>query len=340
MKVWSTIRDWVPQWGEVGQKIADAIKKNPTIQSTWDKNINHLNMGPESLQNFREDLWVNEGGSVRPVSSPFMLTNSLDLDEEVKKVRSCDLRSERALMAAQLEAAFINLPSEDEEDSRFPPSPLTNVSDAVTTPPLSPCTPFLSPDSIDSPCYLPTSPFLSTLPFSLSGHRTISPYEIFSPLPQVEDLVSDTLMEEPQAPPTPVVPTKSLPELPNARSDTTPLSSPSPPPSRPQSPPIAGPSRSAPKRSRWTEDESGDESDDFTPQTRKAARPGKRLKVGSLKRVNTKSKAQGTMCDLCGRHLGRATDLPRHKASCKSNPERATRKKTCEICGKLLPGTL
>jgi len=45
-----------------------------------------LNMGSQSLQNFREDLWVDDNGTVRPISSPFMLTNSLD--EEVKRVRS------------------------------------------------------------------------------------------------------------------------------------------------------------------------------------------------------------------------------------------------------------
>lgn len=84
MKVWSTARDWVPQWAEVGQWIADAIEKNPTIQASWDRNVNHLNMGHESLKNFREDMWVNDNGSVRPVSSPFMLASSLD--EEVKRV--------------------------------------------------------------------------------------------------------------------------------------------------------------------------------------------------------------------------------------------------------------
>lgn len=239
----------------------------------------------------------------------------------------------------QLEAAYINLPrDEDEEESRFPPSPFTSVSDAVTTPPLSPCTPFLSPDSIGSPYRLPASPeLLLTLPLSLSGHQTISPDEVFSPLPQVDDLFSDTVMEELQAPPTPVVPTKSLPELPSPCSDATP-SSPNPPPSRPQSPPVAGPSRSASKRPRWSKDESDDESDEFTPQTRKATRSGKRLKVASLKRVSAKLGGKGTTCDLCGKHLGRVTDLPRHKGSCKENPERETRKTPCEICGKLLPG--
>lgn len=85
MKVWSTVRDWAPQWGEVGQRIADAIEKNPTIQTSWDKSINHLNTGYESLKNFREDMWVNDNGSVRPVSSPFMLTGSID-EEEVMRV--------------------------------------------------------------------------------------------------------------------------------------------------------------------------------------------------------------------------------------------------------------
>ena len=92
MKLWSTVRDWVPQWNEVGQRIADAIEKNPAIQSSWQEDINHLTMGPGSLQNFREDLWVSENGAVRPVSSPFMLINSLD--EEVKRVCSYGLRSE------------------------------------------------------------------------------------------------------------------------------------------------------------------------------------------------------------------------------------------------------
>lgn len=92
MKVWSTVRDWVPQWSEVGQRIADAIENNPTIQSSWDGDINHLNMGHETLRNFREDMWVDDNGSVRPVSSPFMLACSLD--EEVKKVWSYNLRSE------------------------------------------------------------------------------------------------------------------------------------------------------------------------------------------------------------------------------------------------------
>jgi len=55
-----------------------------------------LNMGPQSLQNLREDLWVNEDGTVRPISSPFMLTNTLE--EEVKRVRSYSLRFGQALM--------------------------------------------------------------------------------------------------------------------------------------------------------------------------------------------------------------------------------------------------
>ena len=96
MMVWSTARDLVSQWSEVGQRIVDAIEKHPTIQSSWDQNINHLDMGQERLQNFREDfLLVDEDGSVRPVPSPFVLTNSLD--EEVKKVYSFRLCSEQAL---------------------------------------------------------------------------------------------------------------------------------------------------------------------------------------------------------------------------------------------------
>jgi hypothetical protein len=86
MKVWSTVRNWVPQWGEVGQRIVDAIEKHPTIQTSWDKDINQLNMGHESLKNFREDMWVNDNGSIRPVQSPFMLANTLE--EEVKRVWS------------------------------------------------------------------------------------------------------------------------------------------------------------------------------------------------------------------------------------------------------------
>lgn len=301
-----------------------------------------LDLGSKNLQNF-QDSWADENGTIRPVSSPLVLTNSLD--EEVRKVCSSYSRSGRAFMMVQLEAAYINLPcDEDEEQSQLPPSPLTNVSDAVTTPPLSPCTPFFSPGSVGSPSHLPTSPespFLFALPLSLSGNRTISPYEIFSPLPQLEldDLASDTAMEELPAPSAPVVPTQSLPELSDACSDATLPSSPNPPLSLPQSPPTPGPSRSAPKRLRWSEDESDDESDEFTPQTHKATRPGKRLKIGSLKRAGVKFDGKGTKCDLCGKYLGRTTDLPRHKASCKENPERVTRKTPCEFCGKLLPGT-
>ena len=96
MKVWSTVRDWVPQWGEVGQRIADAIQKNPAIQSSWAEDINHLNVGYESLENFRGDLWVDVDGSVQQVSSPFMLANSLD--EEVKRVCVCSLHPDQTLM--------------------------------------------------------------------------------------------------------------------------------------------------------------------------------------------------------------------------------------------------
>ena len=100
MKVWSTVRDWVPQWGEVGKRIADEIEKNPTIQASWDRSINHLNTGYESLKNFREDTWVDDNGSVRPVSSPFMLATSID--EEVKMVWSPHFTfgTERTLTAA------------------------------------------------------------------------------------------------------------------------------------------------------------------------------------------------------------------------------------------------
>ena len=204
----------------------------------------------------------------------------------------------------------------------------------MTTPPLSPCTASSSPDSVDSPFHLPTSletPFLFSFSLSL-GRQTVSPYEIFSPLPQVDDSVGDVAMEE--SPPAPAVPTKSLPELLNACSDATLPSSPSPPPSPPQSPPVAGPSRSAPKRLRWSKDGSDNESDDFTPQKRKPAHPGRRPKGGSTKRTSDK----GTKCDLCGERLGRVTDLPRHKASCKKNPGRVMRKTPCEFCGKPLPG--
>lgn len=96
MKVWSTVRDWVPQWGEVGKRIADAIEKNPTIQSSWDEGINHLSLGPESPRNFREDIWVNENGTVRPVPSPLVLGNSLD--EEIKRVCFHSLCSGQRLM--------------------------------------------------------------------------------------------------------------------------------------------------------------------------------------------------------------------------------------------------
>jgi hypothetical protein len=97
MKLWSTLEDWIPQWSEMGKRIESAIEKNPTIQGSWDKNvnINDLNMGRESLRNFREDMWVEANGSVRPVSSPFMLANTLD--EEVKRVRLYSLRSKQPL---------------------------------------------------------------------------------------------------------------------------------------------------------------------------------------------------------------------------------------------------
>ena len=250
-------------------------------------------------------------------------------------------------MVIQLEAAYINLPhSEDEDDAQPPRSPLSDISEPVTTPPLSPCSLFESPDSLFSPCYLPGSPlqtpFQSTSPLSLGLHQTVSPYEVFSPLPRVgEDSRGDTVMQDIPAPPTPTVPTKSLPELVDECSEST-LSSPQPSTSRSPSPdsPIAGPSRSLPKRPRWTEEESGDESDDFMPQRRKTTRPGKRLKGSPFKRDGVKLEGKGTKCDLCGMRLGRATDLPRHKASCKSNPERATRGTPCEFCGKLLPGKL
>lgn len=230
-----------------------------------------------------------------------------------------------------MEAEFINLPyNSDEEELQVPYSPLSDISDAVSTPPLS-------PDSIGSPCGLPgfsfelESPFSSTSPLSLSGCRTVSPYEIFSPLPQVEDW-NDIAMR-PEAPPTPVVSTKPLPEP-----DTTSPYSPDPLPFRSPSPPVASPSRSsALKRPRRFKDESGDESDDFVPEKRKPARLGKRTKASSLKRAKLENR--GAKCDLCGNTLGRATDLPRHKASCKANPERAIRTTPCEICRKPLPGT-
>jgi len=147
-------------------------------------------------------------------------------------------------------------------------------------------------------------------------------------------------MEELQAPPAPVISTQSLPELLDACSDPTPRSSPNPPSSPPPSHPVAGPSRrTVLKRSRWSGDDSGEESDEFTPEVRKAARPCKRPKVGSLKRASAKFDGKSTKCGLCGKRLGRATDLPRHLTSCKANPERETRRVPCEFCGKLLPGT-
>lgn len=239
-----------------------------------------------------------------------------------------------------MEAEFINLPCDgDEAEAQLPYSPFSNLSDPATTPPLSPCSQFGSPESLASPSFLPglaiQSPFLLTLPLSLSVQQTISPYEIFSPLPLVEDSMNDATMEEVQVPPTPVVPTRSLSEIP---SEITPLYLPNPSPSRPPSPPVAGPSSSPLKRSRWFKDESGDESDEFTPQVRKKTRAGRRSGTGSLKRVSPGFGGKGTKCDLCGMHLGRVTDLPRHKASCKANPERVTRKTPCEVCGKLLPG--
>ena len=147
-------------------------------------------------------------------------------------------------------------------------------------------------------------------------------------------------MEEAQAqvPPAPVVPIRSLPEAPDEDAETAPLSLPNTPSFRSPSPLVGGSSSSPLKRSRWIEDESGDESEEFTPQARKRTRAAKRSNVGPLKRASSKFEGKGTRCDLCGMHLGRVTDLPRHKASCKSNPERTTRKTPCDICGKLLPG--
>ena len=143
-----------------------------------------------------------------------------------------------------------------------------------------------------------------------------------------------------ETPPAPVVSTRPLPSF-DMCSDVIPPASPDPPPFRPSPPPVAGPSASKKtvlKRSRWSEDE-GDESE-FTPEKRRIARPGKRVKVGPSKRVGARLEGKGTKCDLCGKRLGRATDLPRHKASCEANPERATREIPCKFCGKLLPGTL
>ena len=293
-------------------------------------------MGPESLRNFRREVWADENGSLRPVSSPLVLTNSLD--EEVKRVHSYSSRSRPALMITQLEAAYINLPCDEDEEGLQPPhTPLTQISDTGTTPPLSPCSPFLSPDSLVSPFSFPASPgdpFRYNFPLSLSGHSTISPCEVFSPLPQ-DNFISDTFMEETQAPSTPVVPIQSLPDV---CLDVPLPPSPNPLPSCPPSPPIAGPSRSTSKRLRWSDDDSDDGSDEFTP-ARKTSRSGKRAKVGSSKRTGATPGGKGAKCDLCGKPLGRATDLPRHRASCKENPKREVRKTPCEFCGKLLPGT-
>ena len=96
MKVWSTTRDWALQWREVGQRIAEAIEKNPTIQASWDENTDF------KLRNFGE-AYVDENGSVQAHPSPFVLTNSLNevplnedfLDEEVKRVWSSSLRSKQ-----------------------------------------------------------------------------------------------------------------------------------------------------------------------------------------------------------------------------------------------------
>lgn len=86
----------MPKWDEVGQQAAEVVKQHPTIQSGRDVNLNHLNMGPESLHNFLREAWADENGSLRPVSSPLVLTNFLD--EEVKRVCSHSSRSLRALM--------------------------------------------------------------------------------------------------------------------------------------------------------------------------------------------------------------------------------------------------
>ena len=228
-----------------------------------------------------------------------------------------------------MEAAYINLPYDEDEEA------LGNASDAATTPPLS-------PDSLCSPCLLPgvslRVPSLSILSPSPTVSRTVSPYEIFSPLPRVEeDLIGDPVAEGGPAPSAPLVTTQSLPEeILYEQVEAIPVSSPNHPPSRSPSPPVAGPSRTRLKRMRWSEDKSGDESDEFLPQVRKKFRSNGRPKAGPLKRAS--AKFEGTVCELCGMPLGRVTDLPRHKASCKSNPERATRKTPCEFCGKLLPG--
>lgn len=140
-------------------------------------------------------------------------------------------------------------------------------------------------------------------------------------------------MEEAQVPPAPVVTTRSLPETPDECDETARFSPPNPPYS-----PVAGPSSSPLKRSRRFKEESGDESDEFTPQARKKTRAGKRSKANPPKRAGSGFEGKGAKCDLCGMHLGRVTDIPRHKASCKSNPERETRKTPCKVCGKLLPG--
>lgn len=81
MKVWSTTRDWALQWVEVGRRIADAIEKNPTIQSPLDENMNYLDVGHGGFHNF-EGEFVEENRTVPSYLSPFMLTN---LDEEVMK---------------------------------------------------------------------------------------------------------------------------------------------------------------------------------------------------------------------------------------------------------------
>jgi len=297
------------------------IQDDGTALCLCDDTMKIWYMGYEGLKNFREDVWVDDNGSIPPVSSPFMLAGSLD--EEVKR----------------LEAQYINLPyDEDGGEAQLTHSPLSNLSDSATTPPLSPCSQFDSPESLPSSPFLPGSPihspFLLTLPLSLGVHQTISPYEIFSPLPPVEeDLADGATMEKAQVPPTPVVPTRSLPEAPGECVEDTPLSLPNHSPFRSPPTPVAGPSSSPLKRSRWFEDESGDESDEFTPQARKNTRAGKRSKPGSLKRASSKFEGKGTECNLCGMYLGRVTDLPRHRASCKSNPERTMRKTRVKFVG-------